>query len=290
MDNLDANRECIEQETESSLSFQTFTSLSNFIYERTGIFYPEKKKYLLESRLGKRLQSLGLGSFEAYDRYLRHGAHQGEEFSSLYDAVTTNETCFFRNIPQLEAFAKHVVPSLLRSHSASILRIWSAGSSSGEEAYSYALIYLERLLPEHPNLKIEIVGTDINESVLRTAQAGEYRRYAIRNLPEPYLNKYFIVDGEKYLLREEVKKLVRFQQLNLMERQQMRSMRNFHVILCCNVLIYFDLKAKIQVVAELYNSLNYGGFLFVGFAELLHGISSAFKLISLPQTTGYKKE
>jgi len=285
-----AYKEYTEEETIGGLTQQTFTSLSNFIYERTGIFYPEKKKYLLESRLGKRVQILGLGTFESYDRYLRFGSHQGAEFTFLYEAITTNETCFFRNMPQLEAFEKHVVPSFLRSDGPSVLRIWSAGSSSGEEAYSYALLYLERLLPANPKLRIEIVGTDISESVLKTARAGEYRRYSVRNLPQKYLDKYFVVDGERYLLREEVKQLAKFQRLNLIDQQQVRSMKNFHVILCCNVLIYFDQKAKIQVVADLYKSLSYGGFLFVGFSELLHGISSAFKLISLPQTTGYRKE
>jgi chemotaxis protein methyltransferase CheR len=279
-----------ESNTLNSLTDQTFKSLSAFIYERTGIFYPEKKKYLLEARIRKRLQTLGIQEFEEYDKYLRYGQHQDNEFSHLYGAITTNETSFFRNIPQLEAFATSVVPSLFKSHGNSVLRIWSAGSSSGEEAYSYALLYLERLLPAYPGLRIEIVGTDISQSVLKTAQAGEYGRYAIRNLPQNYLDKYFVIDGDRYRLREEVKEFVTFQNLNLMDRQQVRSMKNFHIILCCNVLIYFDQKAKIQVVSDLYNCLNFGGFFFVGFSELLHGISSAFRLISYPHTTGYRKE
>ena len=279
-----------ESNTLNSLSAQTFNSLSTFIYERTGIFYPEKKKYLLEARIRKRLQTLGIQDFEEYDNYLRYGQHQENEFGFLYGVITTNETSFFRNVPQLEAFAAYVVPSLLKSRGNSVLRIWSAGSSSGEEAYSYALLYLERLLPLYPGLRIEIVGTDISQSVLKTAQAGEYGRYAIRNLPQNYLNKYFIVDGERYTLREEIKEFVTFQTLNLMDRQQVRLMKNFDIILCCNVLIYFDQKAKIQVVADLYNCLNFGGYFFVGFSELLHGISSAFRLISYPHTTGYRKE
>ena len=279
-----------ESNSLNGLTTQTFNSLSAFIYERTGIFYPEKKKYLLEARIRKRLQTLGIQEFEEYDRYLRHGRHQDSEFSFLYGVITTNETSFFRNVPQLDAFAAYVVPSLIQSHGNSVLRIWSAGSSSGEEAYSYALLYLERLRPAYPGLRIEIVGTDISQAVLKTAQAAEYGRYAIRNLPQNYLDKYFVIDGERYLLREEVKEFVTFQNLNLMDRQQVRAMKNFHVILCCNVLIYFDLKAKIQVVADLYNSLNFGGFFFVGFSELLHGISSAFRLISYPHTTGYRKE
>ena len=279
-----------ESNTLNGLTIQTFKSLSAFIYERTGIFYPEKKKYLLEARIRKRLQTLGIQDFEEYDRYLRYGQHQDNEFSFLYSVITTNETSFFRNVPQLEAFAAYVVPSLIESHGDSVVRIWSAGSSSGEEAYSYALLYLERLLPAYPGLRIEIVGTDISHSVLETARAGEYGRYAIRNLPQNYLDKYFVIDGERYLLQEEVKKIVTFQNLNLMDRQQVRSMKNFHIILCCNVLIYFDQKAKIQVVADLYNCLNFGGFFFVGFSELLHGISSAFRLISYPHTTGYRKE
>jgi len=290
LNDINAFEAYAESNTLNSLSIQTFKSLSTFIYERTGIFYPEKKKYLLEARIRKRLQTLGIPDFEEYDYYLRYGQHQETEFSFLYGVITTNETSFFRNVPQLEAFTAFVVPSLLESRKNSVLRIWSAGSSSGEEAYSYALLYLERLLPLYPGLRIEIVGTDISQSVLKTAQAGEYGRYAIRNLPQNYLNKYFIVDGERYTLREEIKEFVTFQTLNLMDRQQVRLMKNFDIILCCNVLIYFDQKAKIQVVADLYNCLNFGGYFFVGFSELLHGISSAFRLISYPHTTGYRKE
>lgn len=112
-----------ESNTLNGLTIQTFKSLSAFIYERTGIFYPEKKKYLLEARIRKRLQTLGIQDFEEYDRYLRYGQHQDNEFSFLYSVITTNETSFFRNVPQLEAFAAYVVPSLIESHGDSVMHL-----------------------------------------------------------------------------------------------------------------------------------------------------------------------
>jgi chemotaxis protein methyltransferase CheR len=126
--------------------------------------------------------------------------------------------------------------------------------------------------------------------VLATAKSGIYREYSIRNMPKMYLDKYFITSEGRYQVRDEVRRLARFESMNLYDRTRMRQMASFDVIFCCNVLIYFDTKSKIQVVGDLYNSLNTGGHLFIGYAESLHGISTAFKLISFPKTVAYKKE
>lgn len=275
------------------MSDETFLLLRSYIYELTGIYFQDNKKYLLEGRLGKRLQLLGIAKFEEYFQLVKYGQYRHEELKHLYEAVTINETFFFRNEPQFDAFEQVLVPELVadkRVGAKSKLRIWSSASSSGEEAYTIAMIYLERLKPKYRELEIEIIGTDINNAVIETARRGVYRDYSIRNMPKKYLERYFQAENGRYHLRDEVKRLARFEHSNLSDQLTMRQMQNFDVIFCCNVLIYFDTKSKTSVISNLYNSMARGSYLFIGYAESLHGISSAFKLINFPKTVVYKKE
>jgi chemotaxis protein methyltransferase CheR len=269
-----------------------FRLLRTLIYELTGIYFQDTKKYLLEGRLGKRLKILNLKNFQHYHDYFRSPSGRSQELKHLYDAITINETYFFRNEPQFEAFERTIVPEIMnaqRTNGRSKLRVWSAASSSGEEAYTLAMIYLEKLRPRFPRLDIEIYGSDINSGVLANAQSGLYREYSVRNMPKTYLEKYFVVQEGRYQLRDEVRRLARFNMLNLSDRGQMRTMSQFDVVFCCNVLIYFDTKSKMQVVNGLYDSMKSGGYLFIGPAESLHGISTAFKLSSFPKTVAYKR-
>jgi chemotaxis protein methyltransferase CheR len=275
------------------LSEETFVMLRDFIYSKTGIFFPEKKKYLIEGRLVKRLQVLKLGHFEDYLQLLKYDQLKQNEFEFLCNTITINETSFFRNDAQTDAFQKKFAEEVIEAkkvYNNRTLRIWCAACSSGEEPYSLAMLYLEHLKPRYPELRIEIIGTDINTAVLDMAHKAEYNQYAIRSMPKLYLNKYFDQSNGVYRLRQEVKELVRFEYINLIDREKMRHMMHFDFIFCANVLIYFDEKAKIQVVGDLFNSLNRGGYLFIGFSEMLHRISTAFKLVSIPKTTAYKKE
>ncbi|MGA9120024.1 MAG: protein-glutamate O-methyltransferase CheR [Bacteroidota bacterium] len=274
------------------LSDESFRQIRDFVYQQCGIYFPDNKKYLLEGRLGKRLQALNLTDFDSYLQFLKYGVRRQEEMRFFYEAITINETFFFRNEPQFEAFEQTLVPSVLagRGSPTGKLRVWSAASSSGEEAYTLAMLFLERIKPRYPGLEIEIVGTDINQAVIDTAVKGVYRDYSIRNMPKYYLDKYFVTEDSRYHLRDEVKRLVRFENVNLYDKARLRAMSNFDIIFCCNVLIYFDLQSKIQVVSTLYDALRRGGFLFIGYAESLHGISSAFKLVNFAKTVAYKKE
>jgi len=275
------------------LSDEMFILLREYIYDRTGIFFPEKKKYLLEGRLGKRIQFLRLDGYEEYLQLLKYGSKKEDEFDHLCEAVTINETFFYRNEPQFDVLEQVIIPELVaakQSVGPPKLRIWSAACSTGEEPYTVALLYLEKLRHRFPALSVEIVGTDINASVLQTATKGSYGDYSVRNLAPQYLEKYFITGNGRFHLKDPVREMVTFQYHNLYDRGQMRMKRNFDIIMCRNVLIYFDMKSKIQVVAELYNNLNRGGYLLIGYSELLHGISSAFKIKSFAKTTAYKKE
>ena len=276
-----------------ALSDETFIVLRNFIYAKTGIFFPEKKKYFLEGRLAKRLQYLKIAHFEEYLQLLKHDQQKHNEFEFLCNTITVNETSFFRNEPQINAFQRSLAGEVLdikKGLGTRTLRVWCAACSSGEEPYTLAILYLEHIKPRFPDLHIEIIGTDINTAILESARKAEYNHYAVRNTPELYVQKYFDSSNGIYRLHEDVKSLVRFEHHNLMDRQKNRRMMHFDFIFCTNVLIYFDEKSKIQVVGDLYYSLNRGGYLFIGYSEMLHKISTAFKLVSIPGATVYKKE
>ncbi len=271
-----------------------FESIRKYIYENCGIYFQDNKKYFLESRLQRRINYLGLKTFEEYFDLLRFNPNGNSEKKYFYEAITINETFFFRNQPQMDALASQILPELIASKQAAgknKIRIWSAASSSGEEAYSIAMIFQDLIKPRYPNFELEVVGTDINSAVVETAQHGVYRDYSIRNTPPYYLKKYFKQNAPGvYEVSPEIKKMASFKIMNLFDDSMMRTMFSFDVIFCANVLIYFDQASKTKVVANLYNSLNKGGYLFIGYSETLHGISKAFKLISYPSTVGYKKE
>ncbi len=274
------------------LSNSAFENFRKFIYDSCGIFFQDNKKYLLESRLMKRINFLGMTSYDEYFDFLRFNSGNKEELKYLYEAITINETFFFRNQPQLDALVTNVIPGIISSkgRSNNKIRIWSAASSSGEEAYSIAIIISDLIKPKYPGIEFEVIGTDINNAVVETAKAGIYREYSIRNTPGYYLKKYFKQNGSAFEVNPEIKKYVSFKILNLYDDASMRMMMNFDIIFCANVLIYFDAKSKIKVVSNLYNSLNHAGYLFIGYAETLHMISKAFTVVSFPKTVGYKKE
>jgi chemotaxis protein methyltransferase CheR len=278
--------------TEKYMSDASFMRLRDVIYKKSGIYYTESKKYLLEGRIAKRLQERSLKTYDQYIDYMESPKAKNE-IHQLFEAVTINETYFFRAESQFEAFEKIIVPEIMKNKSKirnNIFRVWSAASSTGEEAYTLAILFLEKLRPMFPGLQFQILASDINNAVLDNARKGVYKEYAIRNVPKHLLLKYFRQSGDKYILNDEVKKLVKFMNINLYDEQAMRMITACDIIFCCNVLIYFDAASKQQVISHLYNSLNKGGYLFIGYSESLHGISKAFKLIHLPKAMAYKKE
>jgi len=139
-------------------------------------------------------------------------------------------------------------------------------------------------------VQFQVFASDIDRVVLEQAQKGIYKEYAVRNIPKDLLAKYFRFDGNFYILSDNVKNIVKFSNINLYNATQMRQMRGIDVVFCCNVLIYFDMASKQQVVSYIYDSLNRGGYLFIGYSESLHGLSKAFKLVHLQKTMVYKKE
>ncbi len=280
------------QDKELILSDSVFRELRDEIYKLCGIYYTESKKYLLEGRISKRITYRKMNSYEEYLNYIKSPGSR-QEINSLFEVITINETYFFRAEQQFEAFVNILLPEILRSkptRAPTTFRIWSAASSTGEEAYTLAMIVLQRLKPKYPHINFQILASDINNAVLETARKGVYKEYAVRNVPPEYMAKYFTQSGNTYILSNEVKRLVKFMKVNLYDPIEMKAFTNCNVIFCCNVLIYFDIPSKQQVVAHLYNALQKNGYLFIGYSESLHGISKAFKLIHLPKAMAYKKE
>lgn len=274
------------------MSADIFNDFRNLIYKLCGIYFTDNKKYLLEGRIVRRLTAHKMRTFDEYLRFIASPAGRSE-LNDLFEVITINETYFFRAPQQFEALEKIIIPEIIEQKKGQIIpniKIWVAASSTGEEAYTIAIIILEKLKNKYPGVQFQVFASDINNAVLEQAKQGVYKEYAIRNVPKDLLAKYFKFDGINYILSEQVKRLVRFSNVNLYDAAQMRSMRGMDVVFCCNVLIYFDIPSKQQVVSYIYDSLTKGGYLFIGYSESLHGISKAFKLVHLPKAMAYKKE
>ena len=166
--------------------------------------------------------------------------------------------------------------------------MWSAACSTGEEPLTLGMMLLEDGL-QIKGWNIDILASDISDNVLRPASAGVYEKYSLRNTPESYLKKYFQASGESYTATKKVRDLVRYRKINLMDPIEMRMVRGIDIIFCRNVLIYFDDNSKKKVIAHLYDSLNKGGYLFVGFSESLHNITRLFRPVSIERSVVYQK-
>lgn len=275
------------------ISDKDFEVFRDYIYNLCGIYFHASKKYFLESRVARRLEATGIKGHAEYYQFVksRHGGI--DELKRLLDEITTNETCFFRNMPQLTALESKILPEIVATKGKigfRKIRIWSAGSSSGEEAYTLAMLLNEKRLSLLKDWIIEIVGTDINETVINQAKEGIYNTYSVRNTPEFYRKKYFKEEQEgRFVLAPDVKKLVSFSNLNLYDDTKMIFMKSFDFIFCANVLIYFDAASKSKVVQHFYNNLQPYGYFFVGQSESLHGVNENFKTIHFPGGFAYKK-
>ncbi|OGQ60483.1 MAG: hypothetical protein A3J24_05080 [Deltaproteobacteria bacterium RIFCSPLOWO2_02_FULL_53_8] len=273
------------------LSHDTFCLLRDVIYARSGIAFADTKKYLLETRLIRRLEERNLKTFEDYYYFLTYDCNKEAEFRHLLNSVVTNETSFFRDPVQLDVFKKGVIPRLLDEKyrtGSKVIRIWSAACSTGEEPYTLAMMLMEEGLLQK-GFSIEIIGSDISDVVLKAAQAARYDKYSLRNTPEAFLRKYFVPNGDGFVVTNKVMELVAYKNINLFDNGETRAVRGMDVVFCRNVLIYFDEASKKKVSNHIYDSIVKGGYLLVGFSESLHNITRLFKPISIERSVVYQK-
>lgn len=276
---------------EPDMTIEEFEMIRDFIHEKSGIHFAENRMYLVKNRLTKRMNELDIKGFKDYFYHVKYDSSM-KEFNELMNLITTNETSFFRNEPQLMSFSEELLPALIkkkRESNQNHIKIWSAGCSTGEEPFTLAMMLLEKFQAA-PGMKAEIIANDISEQVLRAARKGEYRGTTLRNVSPDFLNRYFVRNGEMYRVCPEVKALVKFSHLNLNEPRKMATQSGFDVIFCRNVMIYFSVEIKKQLVRSYFNSLLPGGYFYIGHAETLHGISKAFKLVYLKNALVYHKD
>ena len=271
------------------LSNETFGRFRELIYQRMGLSFPDNKKYLLENRLQVRLAAVHCRSFEDYFQFLQFDPRRQEEYVELANCVTTNETFFFRDSVQIDCLRSSLLPQAIKHREGDRkLRIWSAGCSSGEEAYTLAMI-LSEAFPQLDSWKIDIMATDISEQVLTKAKQGVYGQYAIRNVPPQWLKKYFQDTDGQYTITRQLRQRVSFSSLNLFDDRQMRAMRDFDLVLCRNVLIYFDEHGRKKIISGFYDALRETGALMIGFSESLQGIARLFRPVPWNKTIVYFK-
>lgn len=275
------------------ISDDEFIQLRDFIYEKTGIFVDIKRKYLFESRFSKRIEELGLNSFADYVTYLKFDTNKHHELGKLFEMVTTNETSFYRDIKQLEAFTSNVLKQKIeeqRKAGKFELNIWSAGCSSGEEPYTLAMLILETLRLETPKWRIRITAVDLSQAMIDRAKKGIYQEYAFKTTPETIRQRYFSKEADGWKIKPAVTRMVTFQQMNLNDRLALKRVPRSHIVFCRNVIIYFDQAMKKRVVSAFYDNLLPNGFLMLGHSETLHKISQTFKPVYYPGTIAYQKE
>lgn len=266
--------------------------IRELIYQAAGIYTPDNRLRFLEERCQRRMEAMRVANIREYFEFLTVHASRVNELNQLLNEITIGETCFFRNQPQLDAIQRVVFPSIVANKAAQPLkhiRVWSAGCSTGEEPYTLAAVMIENSAGLLRNFTFEIFATDLNERSLLKAQEGVYSEYAMRNV-QPYLrDKYFTRRGELYEVSPALRARVRFSRVNLLDDGKMVFMKGMDIILCCNVLIYFDSSSKRRVVQHFFNCLLPNSYFFLGHSESLFGINADFRLVHFPGATAYLK-
>lgn len=270
-----------------------FLKIRDLIYTIAGIYHCQEKIYLLASRCARRMTALGVATPTDYLDHLTTRGNRTAELRLLLNEITIGETYMFRHPAQLDALRNVVLPQILESKNQiglKKLRFWCAGCSTGEEPHTLSMLLLEERDKLLAGWTFDILATDLNDNSLETARAGIYGEYALRNTTPALRRKYFTDIGDKKLkATDQLKAQIRFDRLNLSDDSKMVFQKGIDVILCCNVLIYFDLASKRRVVQHFYSNLMPGGYLFLGHAESLYQVDDSFKLVHFAGTTGYRK-
>jgi two-component system chemotaxis response regulator CheB len=277
------------------LTPEEFCNLRDLLAERTGLHFGPEARFTVERRLRERLSVLGLGSFLEYFQYLRSRAVPSDEWDEAIDILTTNETYFFREQAQLQAFEREVLPILRdRAKRRRRLALWSAGCATGEEAYTLAMIVHESGLfaPEADGDRrwdIRIYGTDISRRCVGIARRGAYGERSFRVTPREMRDKFFSQQSDGWHIAAFIRDMCHFGQESLLEERRSRLLGSVDAVFCRNVLIYFDLNARKTAIDAIYNRLQPGGALFLGHSESLLNVPTTFELLHLRDDLVYRK-
>ena len=255
-------------------------TISQYIHDISGIFLDQSKAYLFETRLSSIAERLGCSSYlELHQKAQKDPSKKIER--QIIDAISTNETLFFRDKGPFELLQHKLLPELIdaRSGGASSLKpqikIWSAASSTGQELYSIAII-IKELLKDLSRYSITLLGTDISDNAVAQASYGKYNKFEIeRGLDQNVLRKYFTPFGDSWKIKDEIRAMVNFRKFNLM--QPFSTLGKFDIIFCRNVAIYFTLEDRKKLFNKIADSLTDDGFLLIGSTESLTGICSRFE-------------
>lgn len=252
-----------------------FTFLQNLLKTRSGLVVTPDKSYLLESRLTPVARSFGYADIGALVTKLR-GNRDEKLAKSVIDAMTTNESSFFRDSRPFDQFRKTVLPALVKARAGQRkLRIWSAACSSGQEAYSIGISLLEDRAA-WTGFKVDILGTDLSTDILTRAQEGKYSQFEVqRGLPIQLLVKYFDQAGDRWQIKRDLRSMVQWREFNLLD--SLSSLGSFDIVFCRNVLIYFDQPTKRRVLEAIARQMPEDGYLFLGGAETVLGITDRFQ-------------
>ncbi len=275
------------------LSEEEFRLLRDLIHERFGLFFDDNQRSSLRSRLTGRLASLDLQSFEDYYHYLRFGPQRGDELQRMVTHLTNNETYFYREMPQLQVFAETVLRSIKEAKSAGpdrTLRVLSAGCSTGEEAYTLAMILYDSG-QFFWNWDVQVIGMDVDQVALEKARRAAYHHNSFRSLSAAVKERHFVpAAGAAAQVKEPIRRLVSFRAGNLVDVASYASLPRLDVVFCRNVLIYFSDAMILKVVRLFHQALVPGGYLFLGHAESLSRITDLFTPIRFQGAMVYRKE
>ena len=280
---------------QNSISDKEFTLIRDYIAKISGIVIPPEKAYLVETRLYKPMLDAGAGSFEElYEKVLLPGNAEVEQ--NIINAITINETLWFRDAVLWKGFEREVLPGFigdLVSGKKAKIRIWSAAASTGQEAYSIAMCidnYLKRNIIQNVDLsRFEILATDISSRVLEIAETGRYDKISMtRGISDHYKAAYFNNNGSAWELNPEIKNTVKLRHFNLMDDYMILG--KFDIIFCRYVLIYFPNEVKQKIITKMYDSLNPGGIFFTGNYVLYELLRNTFNVKEYENLTYYTKE
>jgi chemotaxis protein methyltransferase CheR len=271
----------------AAMTDSEFRMLSELVRGHCGLHFGADTRFVFERRVLRRVRELELTSFGAYHLLLRNGAERGREIARLVDELTVNETYFLRERSQLQALIHEILPELRAQRSDRPVSIWSAGCSSGEEPYSVVILAREAGLA--PGVDFRIYASDISHRMLRRAREGVYREASFRGTEPEWCARYFSACQGGMRISDEVKRHVDFVHLNLFDASKLALLGPMDVILCRNVIIYFDCEEKRRVIDAFRAKLRPGGHLLLGHSESLIHLSTGFELRHLKRDLVYRR-